>query len=1573
MVDLGGAFDKVVDGTVRGLDKGKELLGEGVDKATDKLGAGLERVGAHDWADKVEDWGDAAASSLGAEVGEKQLGQSEEADELIHGKPEKITAAVKNLRDFQKAFGLVGGGLKKLDSGHWRGEAADSFRSRFQALPTDWLRAADAFEDAAKALETYASAVASAQGKARAAIALYKEGTQDSEKAASAFNKKVDAYNAARTGDQPLPHPGTFSDPGASKRKRAQEDLEDARRSRNEAGERAKSAVTAAMAHAPKEPTGRDRFKDELYDHGLSQGVEIAHLGGGVLKGTGGLVGFLRQTNPVDPYNLTHPAEMYKGVNMTLSGLARTAANPDRALKDAWDAAKSDPGEFIGRLLPEAAGTKGAGTLKGGLRAGLRKGAGPEPSGPARQGHEKAPDSNGKQCSKVECDGDPIDVATGRMLLPQTDIALPGALPLVFSRVFDSSYRSGRWFGTGWSSTIDQRLEIDAEGVVFACDQGSLLAYPHPAPGVPVMPTHGRRWPLDRVRNGYTITDPDTGRVFHFADQSAHLALLVQIDDRNGRWIGFEYDEAGAPTSIIHHGGYHLKLTTNDGRVTDLHLAGAASDGTDQRIRSYGYTDGHLTSVTNSSGLPLRFDSDSLGRITAWTDTNGHRYGYVYDELDRCVYQSGTDGHLEAFFSWDDTDPGTGLRITSMTDGLGHTKRYMIDERDQVVGSIDASGAITRFEYDRHHRLLTRTDPLGHVYRIEYDQVGRPVAVVRPDGRRSTTEYNELGLPVKVTGADGTVIRQSYDQRGNLVSVTDGPHSTTQFTYDEAGRLIAATDALGQVTVVRNNAAGLPLEIINPLGESTRCRRDSFGRPVLITDPLGRTSHRRWTAEGQLTLRVGPDGGEESWTYDGEGNCLSYTDVMGGVSRYQYSAFDLLVASTGPDGVRHEYVHDSNLQLTEVTNPQGLKWSYEYDSTGRLVRECDFDGRNLTYGHDEAGRLISRTNGLGQEIHYEYNAMGQVVRKNADGVLTTFEYDIFDQLAQAVGPDATLTRLRDQFGRLRSETVNGRTLTYGHDRWGQRIKRTTPSGVVSTWEYDPIGRRSRIITSGHVLDFIRDAAGQQTLRNYVEKVEIGQEFDVLGRVVGQHVATSVKSLRSRSYSYRADGNLIMIRDDAQGERNFELDTNGRVTEAGEGIWTESYAYDEAGNQTRASWPRNHPGHEATGPRNYRGTRVEKAGRVRYEYDAQNRMTLRQKSRLSRPPETWRYTWDAEDRLTAVTTPDGTCWRYLYDPVGRRIAKQRLTPDGEAVAESVSFTWDGSNLCEQVTHAETLPNPVSVTWDHEGFRPLTQVERVLSADDPQEIIDERFFAIVTDLVGAPTEAIDEAGEIAWHTRRTVWGSTTWAADSTTYVPFRFPGQYFDPETALHYNYFRYYDPETAHYLTSDPLGLEPSPNPSSYVSNPHTWMDPLGLSACPPKGERTNPFKTRSEAEEAAFEAAGVPYGETPIAEWTVTGDKNLKYAPGYVYSKEMAHWGNFRQFETPQGSRVVVEHVADPAGPHFHAGKPKIDDSRSLVNFGWDNARVQRGDGSFGYPEHMERYGKINKPGGDHHFFYEEN
>jgi RHS repeat-associated protein len=243
---------------------------------------------------------------------------------------------------------------------------------------------------------------------------------------------------------------------------------------------------------------------------------------------------------------------------------------------------------------------------------------------------------------------------------------------------------------------------------------------------------------------------------------------------------------------------------------------------------------------------------------------------------------------------------------------------------------------------------------------------------------------------------------------------------------------------------------------------------------------------------------------------------------------------------------------------------------------------------------------------------------------------------------------------------------------------------------------------------------------------------------------------------------------------------------------------------------------------------YEGTRIVKAGSVRYEHDALGRIILRQKTRLSRKPDTWRYEWDVENRLTSVVTPDGARWRYTYDPLGRRTAKLRLAGDGETVIERVDFTWDGTTLCEQTTSAPELSNSVTLTWYHRGTRPIAQMERLTTESLPQQEIDTRFFAVVTDLVGTPSELIDEEGGIAWRTRSTLWGSTAWAVDSTAYTPLRFPGQYHDLETGLNYNYFRHYDPETARYLTTDPLGLAPAANPASYVHNPHTWADPLGL-------------------------------------------------------------------------------------------------------------------------------------------------
>ncbi|MGF1432590.1 RHS repeat-associated core domain-containing protein, partial [Kitasatospora sp. LaBMicrA B282] len=219
-----------------------------------------------------------------------------------------------------------------------------------------------------------------------------------------------------------------------------------------------------------------------------------------------------------------------------------------------------------------------------------------------------------------------------------------------------------------------------------------------------------------------------------------------------------------------------------------------------------------------------------------------------------------------------------------------------------------------------------------------------------------------------------------------------------------------------------------------------------------------------------------------------------------------------------------------------------------------------------------------------------------------------------------------------------------------------------------------------------------------------------------------------------------------------------------------------------------------------------------------------RVTTRRHTTLSGRTDTWHYTWDPEDRLTTVTTPDGTDWHYHYDPFGRRTAKHCPT-----TGEHTLFTWDGPTLAEQTAHSPTLPGPYTLTWNHHGLHPLTQTEHLHTQNaTDQDDVDRRFFAIITDLIGTPTHLLNPDGTPAWQARTTLWGTTTQPKTATTTTPLRFPGQYHDPETRLHYNHHRHYDPTTARYLTPDPLGLTPAPNHTTYVHNPHTWTDPLGL-------------------------------------------------------------------------------------------------------------------------------------------------
>ncbi|WP_341868787.1 toxin glutamine deamidase domain-containing protein, partial [Streptomyces bobili] len=138
--------------------------------------------------------------------------------------------------------------------------------------------------------------------------------------------------------------------------------------------------------HAPAEPPPLDRLGDNMIDGYQALNTELTHVIGGALKGTAGLLNFVRGLNPLDPYNLTHPAAYLQNVSMTLSGLVSTAAHPERVAQAVVDGFKKDPSEFIGRLLPELIGTKGAGLGRTALRTGLKEGAEAAASNAAAKG-----------------------------------------------------------------------------------------------------------------------------------------------------------------------------------------------------------------------------------------------------------------------------------------------------------------------------------------------------------------------------------------------------------------------------------------------------------------------------------------------------------------------------------------------------------------------------------------------------------------------------------------------------------------------------------------------------------------------------------------------------------------------------------------------------------------------------------------------------------------------------------------------------------------------------------------------------------------------------------------------------------------------------------------------------------------------------------------------------------------------------------------------------------------------------------------------------------------------------------
>jgi len=104
----------------------------------------------------------------------------------------------------------------------------------------------------------------------------------------------------------------------------------------------------------------------------------------------------------------------------------------------------------------------------------------------------------------------------------------------------------------------------------------------------------------------------------------------------------------------------------------------------------------------------------------------------------------------------------------------------------------------------------------------------------------------------------------------------------------------------------------------------------------------------------------------------------------------------------------------------------------------------------------------------------------------------------------------------------------------------------------------------------------------------------------------------------------------------------------------------------------------------------------------------------------------------------------------------------------------------------------------------------------------------WFWFLNDHLGTPRKMVDASGAVVWRAAYLPFGKAI-VATADVENNLRFPGQYYDAETGLHYNWHRYYDPSAGRYFAADPIGLVGGTNLYTYAqNNPLNYIDPDGL-------------------------------------------------------------------------------------------------------------------------------------------------
>ena len=438
------------------------------------------------------------------------------------------------------------------------------------------------------------------------------------------------------------------------------------------------------------------------------------------------------------------------------------------------------------------------------------------------------------------------------------------------------------------------------------------------------------------------------------------------------------------------------------------------------------------------------------------------------------------------------------------------------------------------------------------------------------------------------------------------------------------------------------------------------------------------------------------------------------------------------------------------------------------------------------------------------------------------------------------------------------------TVRYHYDFNGNRTATVLPDGRQINYLYYGSGHLHQISLDDEVItDIERDQLHREIFRTQ-GKLASRYELDPLGRLKRQiatlndlteggkgknkvaagYNQTAVK----RSYGYGRTGNLTHSTDQRTGTTHFEYDKLGRITKAG----SELFAFDPAHNildiptEKVKPYPAPSPVGEGWGEGKTAAllsddrsvitdNRLKTYNGTTYYYDNFGNLIHRELA----DGEVQNYFYDLHDQLVKaeIFKKDGTkeTWSYTYDALGRRIGKGRLKNEevsetsfphdlsGNDLENHTRFVWDGSHLLQEI-HPDG--RYTYIYTDQDSYEPLAQV-RNWTNEDGENRQQTRYFHC--DQIGIPREMTDKDGNLLWFGNYTGWGrlKEETKVTQTAHQPFRLQNQYCDEETGLHYNFFRYYEPDAGRFVNQDPIRLMGGENLYRFAPNTGSWIDPSG--------------------------------------------------------------------------------------------------------------------------------------------------